>query len=682
LLAFALVCLAFLVGNWPKLPQGIVDRANVLSAILAILGVVLASPGIVALYSLRRSGPVTPAAVRRLADELGAATLVRWEREARSRWGEAPEGVSLRWKRADADVAADLKVTLPGDGTVDELREKVYGCLGPAGRLVILGEAGTGKTMSMIQLTIDILKQRARGSTEPIPVLLTLSGWDPARMSLRTWLVSEMSRTPADPDARGWVLGRRGVARQRREACALLDAGRVALFLDGLDEMPTGRAGACLQAIRDQAGGLRIVLTSRRQEFADAIDLRQLWHAAVIELRPVDVKAAGEFLLAQQLGGRREAWLEVADHLAAHPGGVAARALTTPLALSLAREAYRDADARALIDPNTYTTPEDLTRRLLVQALVAAYPIRRERVTALRWLEWIAERLGDSRDLRWSNIPVWLATTRPSVAKRATVLAAGIGVLCGVLTTGSAVRDAYRLAAINETLGALVTIFFMVGIYAAAGAISLGAVLDVGCEPRRFIPWLGVEGLRSLGKLAGVFTLILLGFAVVSGRLLPQWWGTLTGGVVLCLPFLPVFGIAPLSPFVGPQESYRADRRRVLAVAGYGALLLAAVAISLIHQYGGGASASSYVLGVLIGGISGAYLYATIFGLGSVTALWYLQLVLLAQGTPVSFIRLLRTAHDRRVLRQAGTAYQFRHATLQDLFASHPELLREALAAE
>ena len=653
--AVVVVALAFLVVPWTRLTDGMPDRADVLGAVVGIAAFV------VGLLQLRRSVPATaPDRVQRLADNLARATLARWELEARNRWGKAPAEVSVRWRRADAEVAVDLDVTVPWAGKQEDLRQRIYG---PVGRLVILGEAGTGKTMSMMLLLIDILKHRQLGGAEPVPVWLTLSGWDPERTPLRSWVVSEMSRATVDPDVRG--LGRRGAERQRDAARALLDGGQVALFMDGLDEMPTGRAGDCLRAIHEATSDLRVVLTSRREEFAKAIDEHELWHAAVIALEPVDVDAAGEFLLAQQRGAKREAWREVADHLAAHPGSVAARALNTPLTLSLARDAYRDADPRALIDPDAFGTPKDLTRRLLVQSLMAAYPGRRERMTALRWLEWIAHRMDGRRDLQWWDIPPWLAASRRSLARRTTVLAAGVGVACGLLTFGSALGDAFVPAA------------FMIVFYAVVGAVTVGAVLDVGCQPRRIIPWLGVEGLRSLAKVAGVLTAIVLGYAVLSGSV---GWSVLTGGLVLCLPFLPGFGIAPLPSLTGALESYRADRRRVVMTAAYGALLLAILALGIVRRFDAEAPASTYVLGALIGAVNGAFLYAMFFGLGSVPALWHLQLVLLAEGAPVSFLRLLHTAHKRRILRQAGTVYQFRHATLQDLFTEHPELIREKAA--
>src|SRR5215831_14536199 len=52
----------------------------------------------------------------------------------------------------------------------------------PTGRLVVLGEPGSGKTMLMIRLVLDLLASRPRGSQ--VPVLASLTSWDPAEYGL------------------------------------------------------------------------------------------------------------------------------------------------------------------------------------------------------------------------------------------------------------------------------------------------------------------------------------------------------------------------------------------------------------------------------------------------------------------------------------------------------------------
>ena len=72
-----------------------------------------------------------------------------------------------------------------GSGVVTRLHDEMYARL-PHGRLVLLGGPGAGKTAAMLLLMLAALDRRSsltngdeRGRV-PVPVWLTLGGWDPA----------------------------------------------------------------------------------------------------------------------------------------------------------------------------------------------------------------------------------------------------------------------------------------------------------------------------------------------------------------------------------------------------------------------------------------------------------------------------------------------------------------------
>ncbi len=90
----------------------------------------------------------------------------------------------------------------------------------------------------------------------------------------------------------------------------MFDTGRIAFFLDGLDEMPDALRRTAVERLTKEATGRRVVLTSRPDEFRETIDLgrHQLPYAAVIELRPVAPKGAAAYLLEGQIGAERQAW--------------------------------------------------------------------------------------------------------------------------------------------------------------------------------------------------------------------------------------------------------------------------------------------------------------------------------------------------------------------------------------
>ena len=215
-------------------------------------------------------------------------------------------------------------------GEVTALKQQLYDRL-PANRarIVIIGGPGSGKTGAMLLLLIDTLEQR---KNEAVPVWLTLGSWNP-RVSLLKWACETLAR-----DYPG--LGSTGLSG-RTVAAELLRRGKVSLFLDGLDEMPTGRRRRALNSIERESSDLRVVMTSRPAEYRQALTGGRIYGAAVVETLPLGPAQARDFLLREQLANQRIAWDEVAAFIVRNPQCVAARTLTTPLALTLARARSR-----------------------------------------------------------------------------------------------------------------------------------------------------------------------------------------------------------------------------------------------------------------------------------------------------------------------------------------------------
>ena len=143
------------------------------------------------------------------------------------------------------------------------------------GRLVIIGEAGAGKTVLANQLLLDLLtpalsKNPAAGSTLTVPVRLSLPSFDPGDGSqadqsavlsarLDAWITSHLTDVYGSPP---------------RTADTLLQHGRILPVLDGLDEMdpattePT-RASAVIRALNHPVGvePRPVVITCRSDRY-------------------------------------------------------------------------------------------------------------------------------------------------------------------------------------------------------------------------------------------------------------------------------------------------------------------------------------------------------------------------------------------------------------------------------
>ena len=645
------------------------------------------------------AGAVDQAAIDRLADVLARAVDGQWTRAAADRGLLVPEPIPVRWRRPSVPLAGPSAAAaaarrfgpLPGmtlvtaaqlaKGDVSDLH-RLYAGLG-SGRLVVAGAPGSGKSGTAVLLILAALAHREQVADAdrpgvPVPVMFTLHGWDPIAQPVRDWLALRLGQTYpvlAGPD---------GAAKSAR----LLAEGKLAVILDGLDEIPADLQPAALRALSQQAT-FRLVILSRTGEMASAAAQSHLDGAAAVELQDVDAATAADYLTRVQLDPPPAGWRELTARLRHAPSSPLARALGSPLTLGLLRDTYRDQDdARELLglsgSPASAVSRDEIVDRLLDRVLPVAYaqqpgqpPPRYDLQKAQHALSQLAARMNrdGTRDLRWWNIPRWVtAWPRILVAVVALVFAGALAYLAATRASSQQMWSVFGFQAAFE-IGAFSGLAF--------GSV-FGLAFWFGVTRRHRLPrrirlrrWHQALRRDALGRG------LMPGLIVGIGTGLATWLQTFqiraglaagaAAGIATALVFIVSGPGADDASSVAPATSWRNDLSFGLAFG-----LVVGLVLSIVFGLAyANAATSSFephaALGAGLGTGLGAGLAAGIVFMLFSTRTWQASLAFMQLAirwhTPPRLMRFLEDARQRNVLRIIGPVYQFRHARLQDRLA-------------
>ncbi|MFE4059367.1 helix-turn-helix domain-containing protein [Streptomyces sp. NPDC059096] len=659
----------------------------------------------------------------------------RWQREEGHRRVHDPFPLPVRWRPVPAELmdrpeniqrlqpgATPLELNLSGD-----LRSVVETYRSIASRrLVILGRAGSGKSVLAIKFALDLLA--APAAPARVPVIFSIGSWDPTTTTLRDLLVGRLLRDHPH------------LARQLPSgstlAAALVDADLILPVLDGFDEIAEALRAAALETLN--ATSLPLVLTSRRDEYARAVGALHaplVW-AAGIELTDLTIEDLAAYLPRTDRlvghggeGGSAGVWDAVLKRLRVRDAPASTRlaeVLRTPLMVILARTIYSEApgkDPAELLDTARFPTTGHLEEHLLAGFVPTVYRRRAlERVDAgrerrnwdpdqaQRWLGYLAHSLSqgthDQQDLAW-----WRLSQNLRVSTRVlhTVM---VSALCMAMATWLVQLVVTASGQVEPTgLGPLVSYGVLVGVCSgAAFGVTYFALAVFGrttAVPSRVRLRLSAAdrrtGRRPVRTFFTRFWFMLLGGSVLG---IGYSWAvalvsvlgseltlshtelmkivlinTLLYGVIFGLTAGLVFGL--LAVFEAPMDiTAAATPIRLLSVnrtaAGRQLLVLAPAlgvgvvlcGYAVVHLFQG-------LLGTLLWPLQGAVLLGATGGLGGAMAYvlaftaWGQWLTLsrfwlpMTRRLPWDTVAFLEDAYQRGVLRQAGAVYQFRHIRLQ-----------------
>lgn len=658
------------------------------------------------------------------ADQLAQSVSTRWQREQEQQRILDPVPLTVRWQRAAEELtdswenicrvesgesAAPLDLAGHLDQVVDVYRRT------PSGRLVVLGRAGSGKTILTVRFVLNLLRNRT--PTDPVPVIFSLGSWNPTTTSLRDWLAGQLVR-----DHPG--LGVPGSGRPTL-AAALVEADRILPVLDGFDEIADGLHRAALDAL-NRTTALPFLITSRRTEYQDAVERTDvLSSAAGIELTDLTVEDVTNYLprttrrtVSNDTDTTTPLWEPVLNSLHRHPQTLAGHnlteALSTPLMVALVRTIYSDTpdhNPSVLLDSTRFSTPGALQDHLLDNFIPTVYrpdyrPAAPRRAwdpeRAGHWLGRLAGQLDHlgTRDLAWWRLGTTMHRSARMLVVGLTIALAVTPMLVLVYTYAYAYMDAPRLEyEYGRTSG--LELGLRDGIL---NGLSAGAAFGI---MHGFMPWLqarfGIGApsfepsrvhIRIRGGAGRVRESFVLRFVVglVGGILFGVVFG-LGYAVSLVFQGLPsaaiMYGFVKwvitgltLGIMLGPVYALMAAVEVPIDIRSSG------TPADLLHTNRATVLSQSLVVGLVFGlgygllskpearsinGLSTGFMIAVGYGL-SMTA-WGRWAVLariwlpLTGQLPWAVNAFLDDAYQRGVLRQAGAVYQFRHARLQDRLA-------------
>ncbi|WP_433507290.1 NACHT domain-containing protein [Pseudonocardia halophobica] len=541
----------------------------------------------------------------------------------------------------------------------------------PAGsRMLLLGSAGSGKTVILTSLAVEILR-RTRASDRafgPIPCILSLSSWDSLNVSMEDWLRGEIANV---------------FQVTEHVANALIHDGLVMPILDGLDEMDAPKTTSTLKAdaavvelnqflARRPDQQLAISCRSGRRHYERiSRDLRGVASVHLLELTGKDVADYFEQYVSRH---DTASWKPMLEALRSNETGLVAKALATPWRASAALSYVLTGG-----NPNDLLpTSEEIKRssgsyfRRVGEELVTAFikarlraseggrhtDARFKQLQSVARLSFADEGGGTSHreseivlHTWWRKIPRGRAT-KYQMWFTYVLMHVPIGVLGFLPNPSRPERALTMIALLVNYLTVQLVAYQMV-------ATRKGPIrLDLASVAKRPVA-LAVSIILSVGT--GLSGLLMYGAP----------YGIPYGVVSLVTAILFIAAASPdAATAASPSTALSNDRRFAILIG------LAVAAYTYFYYV------AIYATGI-------AVVFASMGGLACVCASSYARYSAAAyagwvrEGLPIRLRRFLQIHHEAGLLRVAGIGYEFRHREIAEhLLDSAVEIRDESKRAE
>ncbi len=299
---------------------------------------------------------------------------------------ERKNAVNRPWGLVWEDLENPQQELPPGTRIIDKFDE-----LGAGRTLLILGQPGSGKTTTLLELARDLINRTEADITQPIPVVFNLSSWEGKKQTIADWLVLELHTK----------------YQVSQQICqAWIQEQKLLLLLDGLDEVSRERREDCVDTLNEfcqEYGQTEIVVCSRIRDY-EALSSNLIFQAAIY-LQPLSLEQIQEYL--------KNAGSELAAVRKALESDVKLQEFArSPLILNIISLAYQGISIKELPSRSNTELREHLFNAYIDRMFKRKsfhIPYSQEKVK--KWLSWLAKQMVRESEtvflIEWMQ-PYWL----------------------------------------------------------------------------------------------------------------------------------------------------------------------------------------------------------------------------------------------------------------------------------
>ncbi|MCC5604988.1 NACHT domain-containing protein [Nostoc favosum] len=326
---------------------------------------------------------------------------------------------------------------------------KVFTQIGEGRTLLILGEPGAGKTITLLKLAENLVARATEDVSLLIPVVFNLSSWG-KQPTIADWLVQELWSKYQVPKE----VGKNWVKKQQ-----------LLLLLDGLDEVKADRREDCVQAVNkfmQDHGQTEMVVCSRIVDYE--VLSKRLQLRGAICIRSLTTEQVNQYLDAagEQLRAVKTLLTEdtVLQELA-----------KSPLTLSVMTLAYQGKKVEEILQTGSIEERREHLFNSYIERMFKRKGAKHQypQDQAIHWLTCLAKRMSQS-DFQIEEIqPRWLPSKKDKIIYRI-VTGLILGVLLG-LVSGIYFVYFYTLVPNNKVIPPINILIKLIAIGVLSGLI-------------------------------------------------------------------------------------------------------------------------------------------------------------------------------------------------------------------